>query len=480
MKNVFPFGTIEFNEILNTVPPKIRVEVHYIRNEQGNLSFFNKNRIQIYQKCIECWGIHPTNNFDIHRKPDPPKLDLERSVLEGRIRTRCRSCNGNKTSTRKLGGFVTMKSKIEVQDLLKTFKTEKFFKDFESYITSNELKTIPPKKNVFPRMVLKLWRSDLKSHYISKLRKDYIWRDRIMNIYVRKLNNQRVVKFLHTLNEIKEVRTTPGTRGWIKEFKTTPLYYESKDLIKMYEDSFEVGNSKKSETVKNLKNRLRELSDKEELNKILNHFPKESRNLIKKVSPRKVKFYTIDNQLVIKKCPTCKEYKGVNDFTLTKNGYSTNCNRCKVIRTRKYLKTELGTGKKGEIYRGRVIKKYDSMGNITHRRCNSCDEFKSIKQFSRIKRSSICEDCFVQIPNNHLTRKGEYYRGEQVRIYDSKTNHVIKKRCRTCKEFKDLDQFYNNRSNRGSIDGKGSECKLCGREKNKIGFEKLKQRRKLE
>lgn len=478
MKNVFPSGTREFDEILNTIPPKLRVEVHYIRNEQGSLSLFNENRIQIYQKCVECWGIHPINHFDIHRKPDPPRLDLERSVMKGRIRTRCRSCNGNKISTRKLGGSVIMKSNVEVQDLLKTFKTEEFFNDFESYINSIELDRIPPKTNFFPRLILKLWRSDLKPHYITKLQRDSVWRDRIMKIYVRKLNDQRVVKFLHTLNEIKEVRTTPGSRGWIKEFRSTPLYYESKDLIKKYEDSVEVGNSKKSETIKDLKKRLSELSDKEELNKILNHIPKKTRDLIKKVSPGKVKFYTIDNQLVIKKCPTCKEYKGVNDFTLRKNGYSTNCNRCKVIRTRKYLKTEIGTGRKGEVYRGRVIKKYDSMGNLTHRRCNSCDEFKPIKQFMNRKRSSVCEDCFVQIPNNHLTRRGEYYRGEQVRIYDPKTNLVIKKRCCSCMEFKDLDHFYNMRGNK--IDNKSSRCKPCSLERNRIGFEKLKQKRGIE
>jgi len=479
MKNVFTIGSREFIEILNTIPPKIKDGVQYIRNEQGNISFFNENRVQIYQKCIECWGIHPINHFDIHRKPDPPKLDLERSVLKGRIRTRCRSCNGNKTSTRKLGGSVIMKSKVEFREILKSFKTESFFKEFESHLFSIDLEKIPPKTNFFPRTILKLWRSDLKPHYITKLQKsDSVWVNRIMKIYTKKLNDQRVVKFLHSLNEIKEVRITPGSRGWMKEFRSTSLYYESNDLIKKYKDSVEVGNFKKSETIKDLKKKLNDLSDKEELNKILNHIPQKTRDIIKKVSPRKIKFYTIDNQLVIKKCPTCNEYKGVNDYTQTKNGYSSNCNRCKVIRTRKYLKTEIGTGRKGEVYRGRVIKKYDSVGNITHRRCNSCDEFKPVKQFIGRKGSSVCEDCFVQIPNNSLTRRGEFFRGEQVRIYDPKTNLVIKKRCCTCEEFKDLNHFYNSRGNK--IDNKSPRCIPCSLEKNRTGLEKLKQKRGIE
>ena len=74
-----------------------------------------------------------------------------------------------------------MKSNVEVQDLLKTFKTEDFFNDFESYINSIDLdkigKKITPKTNFFPYLILKLWKSDLKPHYISKLKRDSVWRD---------------------------------------------------------------------------------------------------------------------------------------------------------------------------------------------------------------------------------------------------------------------------------------------------------------
>lgn len=268
--------------------------------------------------------------------------------------------------------------------------------------------------------------------------------------------------FINSLNLIKEQRVTSKSRGWLKTFMDTPLYRLDDKLKLLYEETISIRENNRTKTIRNLNDRLKRLEDKNELKEIIESFPKKIKDKIKNVSPKKVKFYTIDNQLVIKRCPGCHEYKEVNDFTITKDGYSTRCNKCKLLLSRKNrLGSEIGSGRRGEIYKGRVIKKYDSLGNIIQRRCTSCDEFKPLKKFIFRKGSSVCEDCFVEIPNNFLTRKGEYFRGEKVRIYDPKTNVLVQKRCSNCKKFKELNEFYFNRSIKGSIDKLSSKCKSC-------------------
>ncbi|MHA8077846.1 hypothetical protein [Aquirufa antheringensis] len=461
MKNVFSRNSVQFENILTTIPPKFRTEIYYIRSEQGNISFFDINQKQIFQKCTECFGILSIDFFDIHRKPDPPRLDLEKSILSGRIRTKCRICNGSKISKRKIGGSVVQMNQNEYNELLKTFKQKQFLIEFDNYIKTISIEP-PPGEIRFPTKLLTNWKSNLKRNVIKSLRNDRIWEIQIMKIYERKVVEQKILTFINCLNLIKEQRVTSKSRGWLKSFMDTSLYRRDNLLKEQYNEIISIRNNKKIKTLRTLNEKIKNLEDKYELNKILENIPKKTRDLIKIVSPKKVKFYTINNHLVIKKCPGCFEYKEVNDFSLTKNGYSTRCNRCKVILSRKNRSvSEIGSGKRGEIYKGRVIKKYDSLGNIVQRRCTSCDEFKTVKKFIFRKGSSVCEDCFVEIPNNYLTRKGEYFRGEQVRIYDPKTNNIVKKRCSNCKNFKELDEFYFDRSINSSVDKRTSRCKSC-------------------
>ena len=137
------------------------------------------------------------------------------------------------------------------------------------------------------------------------------------------------------------------------------------------------------------------------------------------------------------------------------------CDKCRVMRWRKLKGLPQGTGRKGEIYKGRIIRKYNNLGEVVERRCNSCDDFKSIKKFHNLwKKSSVCEDCYVQIPNNKLTRKGEFYRGVRVRVYNEKTFILEKKRCSICKEILDVSEF-NITRNKVSTDGLLWYCRKC-------------------
>jgi hypothetical protein len=464
MRNVHKKGSVQFQELITTIPMKIRNSVYYIRSEQGNVSFFDINQTQFYQKCTECYGVLPIEYFDIHRKPDPPKLDLEKSILVGRVRTKCRICNGSRSPLRTIGGSVIQRSQSEFRELLNSFNSETFFNEFKVFLKTLNIQP-PPGEIKFPSKILIKWKSELKRNVINSLRSNTKWEDRILEIYNNKVIKDKRTTFLEYLDQIKEKRVTSRSRSWIKSFINTTQFKNDQKLNFLYTECLRIRDSNKNQSIKSLKEKIRVLEEKKELNNILQNFSKKTRDLIKKVSPKKVKFYTIDNELIIKKCPGCNEYKGIYDYTLTKNGYSTRCNKCKVILTRtNRLGSDVGTGKKGEIYKGRVIKKYDSNGNIVQRRCTSCDEFKPVKKFSFRKRSSVCDDCFIEIPNNYLTRKGEYYKGELVRIYDPKTNNIIQKKCSKCKKFKELNDFYLNRMIRGSIDYRSNKCKSCSLE----------------
>ena len=164
-------------------------------------------------------------------------------------------------------------------------------------------------------------------------------------------------------------------------------------------------------------------------------------------------FYNIKNEVVVMDCNFCGEMKSQEHFPIysqKKNHYK--CFSC--------IKGESGTSRPGEKMNGKLIKKYDSRGVVTHNRCTSCDEFKLKKQFNHKWRgSSVCDDCYVELPNNHLTRKGEFNsKGDRLRIYNSHFN-VTHKRCNTCNDMKVLDEF--NKWNGSKIDGKGGTCRIC-------------------
>lgn len=164
-------------------------------------------------------------------------------------------------------------------------------------------------------------------------------------------------------------------------------------------------------------------------------------------------FYDIKNDVVVMDCNFCGDTKSKENFPSynikTKNYKCFSC-----------IKGESGKSRPGEKYKGKIIKKYDSRDVVTHNRCTSCDEFKLKKKFNyRWRGSSVCDDCYVELPNNHLTRKGEFNsKGDRLRIYNSNFN-VTHKRCNTCFDMKELEYFHNQMSSK--IDGRKGTCKGC-------------------
>jgi hypothetical protein len=190
---------------------------------------------------------------------------------------------------------------------------------------------------------------------------------------------------------------------------------------------------------------------KENMIRTLEKLPDKLSDIITRISKNGKVFYDVNNKVVVKYCDSCGEFKSKKHFVKSVNITSI-CLEC--------LNRKSGSRRRGEMMNGKIIKKYNSMGDITHRRCTSCDEFKEGRKFShRWKGSSVCDDCYVELPNNLLTRKGEYNsKGIQLRRYNS--NYIVThKRCSSCEIMKDISGF-NNYVN-SKIDGKSWTCKEC-------------------
>ncbi len=212
------------------------------------------------------------------------------------------------------------------------------------------------------------------------------------------------------------------------------------------------------------------------MEKILRKVPKGIRELTHHISPFGKELFGIDNQIISRECRMCKEYLPIKEFKKHKDGSPFNmCIKCGIMYGRKRDGSPIGTGRKGEVYRGKIIKKYNSLGQVVERRCTSCDQFKPVKKFQHLQRkSSVCLDCYVEIPNNKLTRKGEFYHGKRVRVYDEKTMKVIQKKCNRCEKMKDIDQFNKSITKSNRIDGRLPTCRSCGSIKNQRVNKKIK------
>lgn len=198
---------------------------------------------------------------------------------------------------------------------------------------------------------------------------------------------------------------------------------------------------------------------KDSINKV--EIPKEIKDFIKYSDRYQKKLYDVNKKIIFKYCGNCGEHKKWNHFYSNgKNKLSTYCVSC--TRIKKGL--ESGSGRRGEFYKGEQRFKVNEKGNVVERKCTTCGEFKKVKEFNYLYRSSsVCKSCFVETPNNVLTRKGEYRiidgKRVQVRIYDDKTFIVKEKRCNDCEEFKPIDEFTRNTNNK--IDGRVGRCKSC-------------------
>ena len=107
-----------------------------------------------------------------------------------------------------------------------------------------------------------------------------------------------------------------------------------------------------------------------------------------------------------------------------------------------------------------TIYKYDEEGNITHRRCSCCGEWKTIDNFwfskSRNKYSCQCRKCRTERAKKRCQKiAAEKRKNDPNKIYDDVGN-LIEKRCTKCGVMKPLQEF--------SSDGKGKKratCKIC-------------------
>lgn len=198
---------------------------------------------------------------------------------------------------------------------------------------------------------------------------------------------------------------------------------------------------------------------------VLDLIPENLRILIHSVGRERKSFYDVNNKIIVKKCSRCDQYKHLNEYQkkgIRNNRISDMCVTCIVKFNRRKKGLPEGRGKLGEVRNGKIIKKWNEVGTLIERRCTSCDQFKEVKKFKYLHRSSsVCEDCYVQLPNNKLTRYGEYYRGELMRKFN-KYNEVVEKKCRRCNTFYPLENFQKNKNN--PIDGRGRRCKSCLKE----------------
>ena len=169
------------------------------------------------------------------------------------------------------------------------------------------------------------------------------------------------------------------------------------------------------------------------------------------------KLYDVDNKVIFQKCPGCDEYKDRTHFHRKgKKDLVQYCIPC----TRVRMGLDPDGGKRGETYKGRIIKKYNKNKNETHRRCTSCDKFHPTNDFRyKYRTSNVCKGCYIKLPNNTLTRMGEFNSDNiQIRWYDEKTYLVTHKKCNFCDTKKSKDEFTMRTK---TIDGLSNRCKPC-------------------
>ena len=210
------------------------------------------------------------------------------------------------------------------------------------------------------------------------------------------------------------------------------------------------------------------IKTKGRLKKVYDELPEDVKNIVKYSDKKGRIIYDINEVEKFKKCNKCGEYKTISNYIKSSykygDGFVNSCKKC-TRETGRKGKPRHGNRRLGEMYKGKIIKKFDERGTTTHVRCTSCDEFKLTKQYDyRYRNSGVCKDCFIKIPGNHLTRKGEFTKDKdgkkfQIRIYDEITYLVSHKRCSKCKTMKELDQF--NKRSGDKIDGRSGICRVC-------------------
>ena len=160
--------------------------------------------------------------------------------------------------------------------------------------------------------------------------------------------------------------------------------------------------------------------------------------------------------MVFQYCPGCNEYYDRTHFH--RKGDKNLVQYC-IPCTRTRMGLDPIGGRRGSVYKGEIIKKYNKNGNETHRKCSSCKKFKPTNDFRyKYRSSNMCRDCYIHLPNNHLTRPDEFVDGVQKRWYDKRTFEVTHKKCYSCDKKKPRTEFTMVTKNQDGISGRCKEC----------------------
>ena len=256
---------------------------------------------------------------------------------------------------------------------------------------------------------------------------------------IRRKKEQKIYKKL--IEEKEELRIQRLKEIEVFKFERYKSKFESKKRnIKIQIDSKEVFEKIKKEIIKE-------------------SIPDEIVNQIKSSNPYGTKFYDVDNKVVFQYCSSCDEHKDRTQFHRRgEKDLVQYCIPCSRIR----MGLDPNGGRRGSKYRGEIIKKYNKNGNETHRKCTSCKKFHPTNDFRyKYRTSNVCRDCYVQLPNNHLTRPNEFVDGVQMRWYDGISFEVTHKRCNRCDEKKHRDDYTMLTK---SMDGISNRCRKCNKE----------------
>lgn len=119
--------------------------------------------------------------------------------------------------------------------------------------------------------------------------------------------------------------------------------------------------------------------------------------------------YTYENgKIITAKCSKCKQWKSVDDFYIAKNKLPYYL--CKECNKEQNKKRKLGIRKrmtKEELYL------YDSQGNITHRKCKGCGQYKELSHYYFNFRRSIyfpyCNSCKKIVQKKYYNKFRKIY-----------------------------------------------------------------------
>jgi hypothetical protein len=205
-------------------------------------------------------------------------------------------------------------------------------------------------------------------------------------------------------------------------------------------------------------------------NTFMKTLPKEWREQVRNVSRKGKSFMDVNGDVIFKHCPQCNTIKQSKDFSNRgKSGLQTWCTKCSRERS---IRSGKSQGRVGEFYRGKRIKIFNELNQVVKKRCTSCTDFKPVKDFNYPQRKgSVCIECFIELPNNVLTRRGEFRKingvNTRIREYDPISMKLIKKRCSTCEDLKPVEDF-NTRNSGGRIDHYSGSCRNCNNERRRI------------